>query len=73
MLQGLKEHKPSLVYKHNEIKSLIGFGLFQMGERTINYFNSQFDVILIGKLLGTEALGIYNVCKNICNETCSNY
>ena len=63
MLQGLKEHKPSLVYKHNEIKSLIGFGLFQMGERTINYFNSQFDVILIGKLLGTEALGIYNVAK----------
>ncbi|WP_019026676.1 MOP flippase family protein [Colwellia piezophila] len=65
MLQGLREHKPSLIYKHSEIKSLISFGLFQMGERSINYFNSQFDVILIGKLLGTEALGIYSIAKTL--------
>lgn len=65
MLQGLKEHKPSLIYKHSEIKSLIGFGLFQMGERSINYFNSQFDTILIGKLLGVEALGIYSIAKTL--------
>jgi O-antigen/teichoic acid export membrane protein len=65
MLLGLKEHKPSLIYKHSEIKSLISFGLFQMGERSINYFNSQFDTILIGKLLGIEALGIYSVAKNL--------
>ena len=65
MLQGLREHKPSFLYKHSEIKSLISFGLFQMGERSINYFNSQFDVILIGKLLGTEALGIYSVAKTL--------
>ena len=36
-----------------------------MGERSINYFNSQFDTILIGKLLGTEALGIYTIAKNL--------
>jgi len=65
MLQGLKEHKPSLIYKHSDISSLINFGLFQMGERSINYFNSQFDVILIGKLLGTESLGIYSIAKTL--------
>jgi O-antigen/teichoic acid export membrane protein len=65
MLQGLREHKPSFIYKHSEVKNLINFGLFQMGERSINYFNAQFDVILIGKLLGTEALGIYSMAKTL--------
>ncbi len=62
---GLKEHRPSFHYHHKEITLMISFGLFQMGERSINYFNSQFDVILIGKLLGTETLGIYSVAKNL--------
>ena len=36
-----------------------------MGERTINYFNSQFDTILIGKLLGVESLGVYTIAKEL--------
>ena len=62
---GIKEHRPSLVYHHREVAPMISFGMFQMGERSINYFNSQFDVILIGKLLGVEALGIYSIAKNL--------
>jgi len=65
LLTGLKQHRPAFTYQYDEIKSLISFGLFQMGERSINYFNSQFDTILIGKLLGTEALGIYTIAKNL--------
>ncbi len=62
---GIKEHRPSFVFQYHEITSMISFGMFQMGEKSINYFNSQFDVILIGKLLGVEALGIYSVAKNL--------
>lgn len=62
---GLKRHIPSLIYRHKMVRPMISFGMFQIGERSINYFNSQFDVILIGKLLGTEALGIYSVAKNL--------
>jgi O-antigen/teichoic acid export membrane protein len=65
MLKGLKDNKPTFTYYHDDIKDLIGFGLFQMGEKTVNYFNSQFDVILIGKLLGVEALGVYSIAKNL--------
>ncbi len=36
-----------------------------MGEKTVNYFNSQFDTLLIGKLLGMEALGVYNIAKTL--------
>lgn len=62
---GRKEHRPSFLFKYREITTMISFGIFQMGERTLNYFNTQFDVILIGKLLGVEALGIYTVAKNL--------
>ena len=65
LFSGLKKHKPSLHYKHSDIKSMIGFGMFQMGERSINYFNSQFDTILIGKLLGAESLGVYTIAKTL--------
>jgi len=62
---GLKIHKPTLTYRHNEITKMIRFGLYRMGSMNLNYFNSQFDVILIGKLLGAEALGIYSIAKNL--------
>ena len=62
---GIQRHKPSFLYNHQAIKKYIGFGLFQMGENTLNFFNSQFDVILIGKLLGLEVLGIYSVMKQL--------
>ena len=62
---GFKEHKPRFVFKLKNIKEFLNFGAYQMGERTINYFNYQIDTILIGKLLGMEALGIYNIAKNL--------
>jgi len=36
-----------------------------MGERTINYFSSEIDTLLIGKLLDTQALGLYSVAKQL--------
>ena len=62
---GIKFHKPKIVYNHQEIKSFLTFGLYQMGQNSIIYFNNQFDVILIGKILGTEALGIYSLIKQL--------
>ncbi|WP_277640143.1 MOP flippase family protein [Wolinella succinogenes] len=62
---GLKEHRPSLRFQAEDIRPFMSFGLYQMGERTVNYFNFQIDTILIGKLLGLEALGIYNIAKQI--------
>ncbi len=62
---GMKEHRPSFIFNYRAIRFMITFGLFQMADRSITYFNSQFDVILIGKLLGVEALGIYSIAKNL--------
>lgn len=62
---GLQEHRPSLRFQVEDVRRFISFGLYQMGERTVNYFNYQIDTMLIGKLLGMEALGIYNIAKQI--------
>lgn len=62
---GLKEYKPSYYFKIKDIKEFINFGLYQIGDKTINYFNYQIDTILIGKLLGMEALGLYNIAKQL--------
>jgi O-antigen/teichoic acid export membrane protein len=65
MVKGLKEYKPVLVFKIDEIKEFLSFGAYQMGEKTINYFNREVDTLLIGKLLGVEALGIYTIAKQL--------
>lgn len=65
LLTGHKTHKPALIYRHKELKGFFSFGMYQVGEKTINYFNSQFDIIIIGKLLGPEALGIYTIAKSL--------
>lgn len=65
MYIGLKEHKPSFIFQVSEIKEYLSFGLYQMGEKIINYFNSQIDIIIVGKLLGMEALGVYTIAKQL--------
>ena len=65
MYKGLQEYKPDFVFKIRDIKEFLSFGAFQMGEKTINYFNRELDTLLIGKLLGSEALGIYTISKQL--------
>ena len=65
LLFGLKIHKPSLTYKHSEIKKYINFGMFQMGDNSVNYFASQIDTVIIGRILGIESLGIYSISKQL--------
>lgn len=54
-------HKPSFVYDHAELRGFYGFGLYQMGERSINYISANADKLLIGKLVGMNAAGFYNL------------
>lgn len=49
-----------------ELKNYLSFGVYQTGDSTVNYFNSQFDVILVGKLFGAEVLGGYSLARQFC-------
>jgi lipopolysaccharide exporter len=62
---GWKSWRPSFRFSGKDIKEYIGFGLYQMGERGINYFSWNLDKLLIGRLLGAEALGFYSVAYQL--------
>ena len=65
LFKGMKSYKPSFIFSHTEIRNFYSFGFYQLGERTLNYFASQLDTIIIGKILGADKLGIYTVAKNL--------
>jgi O-antigen/teichoic acid export membrane protein len=59
---GLKYHHiPSFTYNHKELKGFYSFGIFQMGESSLNYLSANIDKILIGKMVGMQAVGFYNM------------
>lgn len=58
---GYRDHRPSLYFRPSEVRSFLGFGAYQMGEQSINYLSANIDKILIGKFLGMETLGFYNL------------
>jgi len=63
--KGRGEWLPMLCFKFQDLKGYLSFGLYQMGERTINYFNTRFDQLLIGALLGPVVLGYYSFAFNL--------
>jgi lipopolysaccharide exporter len=62
---GMGHWKPCWHFYSQDLKRYISFGLYQMGERTVNYFNSNLDYILIGSLLGAKSLGYYTLAYNL--------
>jgi len=67
-IYGLKLFKPLLVYNHKSLKYLFNYGLFNLGQNLTVYINSQLDIILIGKLMGVEVLGVYSVAKVLASK-----
>jgi O-antigen/teichoic acid export membrane protein len=47
------------------VKPFVSFSMYQLGDQLLNFFSKNFDVLLITKLLGTEASGLYHVCKSL--------
>lgn len=60
-----RDWKPNIFFNKSDLEGFLSFGLYQMGERTLNYFNKNLDYIVIGKFLGPEALGYYTLAYNI--------
>ncbi|MCS4034707.1 PST family polysaccharide transporter [Salinibacter ruber] len=50
---------PRLTFDWEATKDLMGFSLNLLGEKSINYWVRKGDDILIGKVLGSDALGLY--------------
>ncbi len=56
---------PGLNFSVRHFKDLFSFGANITAERLLNYFNRQFDDLLVGAVLGSAALGYYTVAYEI--------
>lgn len=60
-----KNRPLSLTLSFKKVLPLAKIGMYQTYTRVLDYFSSKLDVIIIGKFLGTEALGIYDLAKSL--------
>lgn len=65
---GRRYYQPKLFFSFKKVKAYLNFGMFQMGDKFLNYFASQMDTILIGKIMGMEILGTYNIAKDLTSK-----
>lgn len=62
---GIREWRPGLRFRKGDLTGYLGFGLYQVGDRIANYAGSRIDQLLIGSILGTQALGYYSLAFNL--------
>jgi O-antigen/teichoic acid export membrane protein len=48
-----------------DLDGYLGFGMYQVGERTVNYFSANVDRLIIGRFLGASALGYYSLAYQL--------
>ncbi len=65
MCLGWNTWRPSIHFNLRDLEGFVSFGVYQMAERSINYFAWNMDKLLIGRLLGTTSLGVYNVAYQL--------
>lgn len=62
---GWRHARPSFRLRRRDLDGYIGFGLYQMGERTANFLSANIDYILVGRFLGVGALGSYSIAYQL--------
>lgn len=62
---GQKKYQILLWLNFKQSIPLMKIGIFQTGTQILDYLASKIDIAIIGKLLGTEDLGVYNLAKEL--------
>ena len=65
LISGQKHIKLQLYVSVKESLPLAKIGIYQTGTQILDYIAAKFDILIIGKLLGSEALGVYNLAKEL--------
>ena len=56
---------PTFHFRRTDLGGFMQFGLFQMGERSLNFLSNNVDYLIIGRFLGSEPLGYYTLAYNL--------
>lgn len=58
-------YRPALVWRWADLRPVARFGIGVSGFALFNYLNRNADYLLIGRFLGTEALGYYTIAYRL--------
>lgn len=56
---------PHVRFHIKEVRQFLRFGVYMIGDNLVNSINSQVDVIIGGRVLGSQAIGLYVVPKDL--------
>jgi O-antigen/teichoic acid export membrane protein len=62
---GWSTWRPMMHFRPLECRRFLRFGVYQMGERTLNLLGQQLDKIVIGILMGPVPLGYYDMASRL--------
>lgn len=64
-VRGVRDWRPRLHFRRSDLEGYLGFGVNQLAEKTFIYFAANMDYLLVGRILGSEVLGVYYVAYEI--------
>lgn len=64
-LAGQKYYKIQYTMSVAKAIPLIKIGAYQTGSQIIDYLSAKLDILIIGRFLGAEALGVYSLAKEL--------
>lgn len=65
LIKNLRINPINLRFKLKETEPFLKIGGFSMGSTILDFFSHEADILLIGKILGSESLGVYSLAKQI--------
>lgn len=65
LIAGQRQVKLQFVVSIKENIPLIRIGIYQTGTQIVDYLASKIDVLLIGRFLNMEVLGVYSLAKEL--------
>jgi O-antigen/teichoic acid export membrane protein len=65
VLTGWKSWHPATHFRRRDLKEFLSFGMFQLGDKTANYIWSNVDYLVVGRILGADALGVYRLAYEL--------
>lgn len=65
LLQNLRLNPIRFHFRLNEAKPFLKIGGFTIGSTLLDFFSREIDILIIGKMLGAESLGVYSLTKQI--------
>ncbi|MCW3462080.1 MOP flippase family protein [Chitinophaga nivalis] len=65
IITTIRTYPISFYINIKENKSLYKVGLYQTGAQILDFISSQLDIIIIGRIMGSADLGVYNLVKQL--------